>query len=167
MTTDAERLVYVQEMQEDPDKLNGLTRADADDLFYTIVREYAKKSYRDKDNYKGPGHYGTLKDVMFNTTLVNLAKIAQLCARDEFLFRMWAGTLETRGGNERNKCIGSELEILAKLCDRHYASEEELNRFLVVYQADAEKIRLAICKHHTRGYCRHGDECNHMHLDSR
>ena len=54
-----------------------------------------------------------------------------------------------------------------EMTDQHYASEEEFQRFLAVHKQDPDKIRLAPCRWHTRGHCRHEDECTHMNLDTR
>ena len=106
LANDKAKLEFVQDMQEGPGKLNGLTIVDADDLYCVVVREHTKGSYRDKDNVNGSSMYGDLQYAMFNTTLVNVAKIAQFAAREKFLFRMWAETLVYRGARERNKCMG-------------------------------------------------------------
>ena len=98
---------------------------------------------------------------------MNVAKVAQLAARGEYLFRMWAETLASRSANKRNQCLGKELEALIKLADDHFASEEEYERYLEVYRAHHEEIRVAVCNHYTRGHCSNGDDCRFMHLDAR
>ena len=106
LSNDVKKVVYVQDLQEDTSKLNELTPADADDLYYAIVRQYSKGTFKDKDTYRGKGTYGSLAAFMANTMLVNVTKVAQLASRGEYLFRMWAETLGPRGAENRNQCLG-------------------------------------------------------------
>ena len=162
------KVIHVQDMRDDTLLLNDLKPADADDLYYAIVRQYGKGTYKDSREYDGPGSYGTLKEFLAKTTLVNVAKVAQLASRGEFIFRTWADTLVGRRADKRNKCIGNELANLIVLADKHYASEEEHTRFVDLYKRHASDIRMALCSHYRKGgNCHAGDTCRFMHLHDR
>ena len=159
--------MYVQQIQDNPLLLNDLTPADADDLYYAIVRQHGAGTFKDKHTYDGKGNYGPLADLLKGTTLVNTAKIAQLSARGEYLFRMWAETLEPRGANHRNQCVGNELATLVKIADANYASEEEYERYLKVFAKERSNIRLAPCNGFAKGRCNRDAYCCFMHVTER
>ena len=173
MTTDKEKLEFVKRMQEDGNLLNDLTSADADDLFYAIVREYRKGTYQDKEDLRGEGGCVNLANVMEKTTLVNVAKITQLASRSEYLLRILAETLGPRGARERNKCIGKELENLIAIANDFNTSEQEYERYKTMFANEGTNIRLAICRSYTSGFtgaggrCYHGDGCAFLHVNRR
>ena len=166
LSNDVKKVVYVKDLQEDTRKLNELTPADADDLYYAIVRQYSKGTFKDKDTYRGKGTYGSLAAFMANATLVNVTKVAQLASRGEYLFRMWAETLGPRGAENRNQCLGKELGELVHLAERFHASADEHRRYLRVTK-EQTNIRLAQCNNYQKGRCNTGDACRFMHIDER